>query len=73
MSAFLYLTNQTNSSYGDIEDISDAEKRLHTFKVLCEWPSAREQLKLKNMYNPELGLDLEQKLLTNQQFHALKV
>ena len=25
------------------------------------------------MYNPELGLDLEQKLFTNQQFHAVKV
>ena len=39
-----------NSSYGDIKDISDVEKRLHTFKVLCEWPSAREKLKLENMY-----------------------
>ena len=53
-------------------DLSIKEKRLHTFTVLCEWPSAREQLKLENMYNPELGLDLEQKLITNQQFHALK-
>ena len=25
------------------------------------------------MYNPELGLDLKQKLIANQQFHALKV
>ena len=58
-----------NSSYGDIKDISDEEKRQHTFKVLCEW----QQLKLEIMYNPELGLDLEQKLITNQQFHALNV
>jgi len=54
-------------------DLSTKEKRLHTFTVLCEWPSAREQLKLEKMYNPELGLDLEQKFIANQQFHALKV
>ena len=29
--------------------------------------------KLENIYNPELGLDFEQKLITDQQFHALKV
>ena len=54
-------------------DLSKEEKRRHTFTVLCEWPSAREQLNLENMYDPELGLNLEQKLITNQQFHALKV
>ena len=54
-------------------DLSKEEKRRHTFTVLSEWPSAREQLKLEQMYNPELGLDLEQKLIANQQFHALKV
>ena len=62
-----------NSSYGDIVDLSKKEKRRHTSTVLSEWPSAREQLKLEKMYNPELGLDLEQKLIANQQFHALKV
>jgi len=62
-----------NNSYGDFVDISKAERRLHTFKVLCEWPSAREQLKLENMYNPELGIDLGQKLHINQQFNTLKV
>ena len=54
-------------------DLSDEEKRRHTFSVLSEWPSAREQLKLEKMYNPELGVDLEQKFIANQQFHALKV
>ena len=54
-------------------DLSKEEKRRHTFTVLSEWPSAREQLKLEKMYNPELGLDLEQKFIANQQFHALKV
>ena len=62
MSVFLYTTNRMNMSYGDIMDITKAEKRLHTFKVLCEWPSAREQLKLENMYNSELGIHLGQKL-----------
>ena len=74
MLVFLYLTNRINScSYGDIEDTPVAEIRLHTFKVLCEWPSVREQLKLENMYNPELGLDLKQKLFISQQFNTLKV
>jgi hypothetical protein len=62
-----------NNSYGDFVDISKAERKLHTFKVLCEWPSAREQLKLENMCNPELGIDLGQKLPINQQFYAIKV
>ena len=54
-------------------NLSDEEKRRHTFSVLGEWPSAREQLKLEKMYNPELRVDLEQKFIANQQFHALKV
>ena len=54
-------------------DLSKEEKRGRTFTILSEWPSAREQLKLDKMYNPELGLDLEQKFIANQQFHALKV
>ena len=73
MSAFLYLTNRMNMSYGEAVDLSTSEKRLHTFKVLCEWPLAREQLKLENMYDPELGTHLGHKLWTNQQFSALKV
>ena len=49
------------------------KKRLHTFKVLCEWASARKQLKLENMHNPELGIHLGQKLQINQQFNTLNV
>ena len=48
-------------------------KILHTFKVLCEWPSAREQLILENMYHSELGIHLGQKLQINQQFNASNV
>ena len=62
-----------NTSYGDEMDIKKAEKRLHTFKVLCEWPAAREQLKLESMHNSELGIHLGQKLRINQQFNALNV
>ena len=49
------------------------KKRLHTFKVLCEWPSAREQLKLGNIYNSEQGIHLGQKLWINQHNSALNV
>ena len=73
MSAFLYLTNRMDMSYGDAVELTKAEKRAHTLKVLCEWPSAREQLKLENMYDPKLGIHLGDKLWTNQQFSALKV
>ena len=62
-----------NMSYGDSVDLTTSEKRSYTFMVLCEWPSAREQLKLENMYDPELGIHLGHKLWTNQQFNALKV
>ena len=73
MSAFLYLTNRMDMSFGDAVELTEAEKRAHTLKVLCEWPSAREQLKLENMYDPKLGIHLGDKLWTNQQFSALKV
>ena len=73
MSAFLFTTNHMNMSYGDEMDITKAEKRLHTFKVLCEWLSAKEQLKLGNIYNSEQSIHLGQKLWINQQFSALNV
>ena len=73
MSAFLYLTNRMDMSYGDAVELTEAEKRAHTLKVLCECPSAREQLKLENMYDPKSGIHLGDKLWTNQQFSALKV
>ena len=73
MSAFLYHTNRMNNSYGDIEELTQVEKTTHTFTVVCEWCSAREQLKLENTYDPKLGTHLGDKLWTNQQFSALKV
>ena len=71
-STFLYTTNRMNTSYGDIMDTTKAEikkKDCILLKVLCEWASARKQLKLENMYNPELGTYLGQKLRINQQFN----
>ena len=59
--------------YGEIDELTQAEKIAHTLKVLCEWPTAREQLKLENMYDPKSGINLGDKLWTNQQFSALKV
>ena len=61
------------NSYGEIDQLTQVEKIAHTLKVLCEWPSAREQLKLENMYDPKSGINLGDKLWTNQQFSALKV
>ena len=73
MSVFLYLTNRMNSSYGDIEDTSVAEIRLHTFKVLCEWPFAKERWKLEKYLQPWAWIGSRtKKLPTNQQFYTLK-
>ena len=68
MSVFLYLTNHGH----ELVELAKAEKRAHTLKVLCEWPLAREQLKLENMYDPKLGIHLGDKLWTNQQFNAFQ-
>ena len=74
MPAFCYTTNRMNMSYGDIMDTTKAEEKiLHTLKVFCEWAAARKQLKPENMYNPELGIYLAQKLRLNQQFNSLNV
>ena len=64
-----------NNSYGDIEELTQVENIAHTFTVLCEWPTAREQFKLENMTlcDPKLETHLGDKLWTDQQFSALKV
>ena len=49
------------------------EKNTAYFQSFCEWAAARKQLKLENMYNPELGIYLRQKLRINQQFNSLNV
>ena len=73
MSVFLYQTSRLLNNIKDVEDLTNEEKREHAFKVLCEWPSAREQLRLSDIYDPNLGIHLGDKLWTNQQYSALKV
>ena len=73
MSEFLYQTNRMENSIDDLVDTTQEQKTEHIFKVLCEWPSAREQLRLENIYDPKSGINLGNKLWTNQQFSALKV
>ena len=50
-----------------------SRKKTAYFKVLCELPAAREQLKLENMNDSERGIHLGQNLCINQQFSALNV
>ena len=73
MSEFLYQTNRMDNSLDELVDITQEQKTKHIFKVLCEWPSAREQLRLENIYDPKSGINLGNKLWTNQKFSALKV
>ena len=73
MSVFLYQTSRLLNNIKDVEDLTEEEKREHAFKVLCEWPSAREQLRLSDIYDLNLGIHLGDKLWTNQQYSALKV
>ena len=73
MSAFLFAANRMNMSYGDEINLTKSEKRLHTCKVLLEWPSAMEQLRLSQLYNFEQGIHLGDKLWKNQQYSALSV
>ena len=45
----------------------------HTFKILKEWPNAVKELHLKNIYNPQKGYNLQDKLSSNQSYTQLKV
>ena len=54
MSVFLYQTSRLLNNLKDVEDITLQENREHAFKVLYEWPSAREQLRLSDIYDPNL-------------------
>ena len=67
MSEFLYQTNRMDNSLDDLEDLTQAQKTEHIFKVLCEWPSARAQLRLETIYDSKSGINLGDKLWTNQQ------
>ena len=73
MSAFLFAVNRLNMKYGEEVKLTKSEKLLHSYKVLNEWPSAREQLYLEKIYNSEHGIHLGDKLWKNQQYNALKI
>ena len=55
------------------KSISAKQKQEHSFRVLRDWQSSREQLHLENIYNSELGFHLGDKLWNNQQYSALNV
>ena len=46
---------------------------MHSYQVLSEWPSAREQLHLGHIYNSEHGIQLGDTLWENQNYSSLKV
>jgi len=73
MSEFLYQTNRMDNSLDELVDLTQEQKTEHIFKVMCEWPSTRTQLRLENIYDPKSGINLGDKFWTNQQFSALKV
>ena len=54
-------------------NLTKSEKMMHSCKVLRDWPSAREQLHLGQLYNSEHGIHLGDKLWKNQQHSALNV
>ena len=60
MSAFLLAVNRICWNYGEEVQLTKNEKLLHAYKVLGEWQSAREQLNLEHIYNPEFGTHMEE-------------
>ena len=60
-------------NYGEDVNLSENEKLIHAYAVLREWPSAREQLHLGQLYSSERGIDLGEKLWVNQQYHTLRL
>ena len=73
MSAFLWVANRMNMGYGVYVNLTKGEQREHTNKVLREWPSVVEQLRLGQLYNSEHGIHLGDKLWNNQQYSARNV
>ena len=42
MAAFQYAVNRILLKYSEDVDLPENEKQTHTYKILREWPSARE-------------------------------
>ena len=60
-------------NYGEEVQLTKNEKLLHAYKVLGEWQSAREQLHLEHIYNPEFGTHMGEKFRKNQHCYTLNV
>ena len=73
MSAFLLAVNCICWYYGEEVQLTKKEKLLHAYKVLGEWQSAREQLHLEHIYNPEFGIHMGEKFQKNQHCYTLNV
>ena len=73
MSASLYAFNRINMNYGEEIKFTKSEKLMHSYQVLSEWPSAREQLHLGHFYNSEHGIQLGDTLRETQNYSSLKV
>ena len=73
MPAFLFVVNRTNMNYGEEVKLTESGKLLHSYKVLGEWPSAREQLHLGQIYNSKHGIHLWDNYWKNQHCSALNV
>ena len=73
MSAFLLAVNRICWNYGEEVQLTKKEKLLHAYKVLGEWQSAREQLHLEHIYNPEFGIHMGEKFQKNQHCYTLNV
>ena len=72
MSEFLYQMNRMDNSLDELVDLTQEQKTEHIFKVMCEWPSTRAQLRLENIYDPKSGINLGYKFWTNRQFSTSK-
>ena len=73
MSAFLLAVNRICWNYGEEVQLTKKEKLLHAYKVLGEWQSAREQLHMEHIYNPEFGIHMGEKFQKNQHCYTLNV
>ena len=48
-------------NYGEEVKITKSEKLMHSYNVLCEWPSAMELLHSGQLYNSEHGIHMGEK------------
>ena len=73
MVAFQFAVNRILINYGEDINLSENVKKIHAHTVLHEWPSARDQFHLGQLYNSKCGIHLEEKLWVNQQYNTLNI